>query len=56
MLYPKIGQILDGSIVIFDLNTQQSREVALPVSAQALLDQRLDPAQWHTLIADLTYV
>jgi hypothetical protein len=42
--------------VIFNLNTQKSQEIALAVSAQALLDRRLDPDQWHTLIADLTYV
>jgi hypothetical protein len=33
--YPKIGHILDGSIVIFNRNTQQSQEIVLPVSAQA---------------------
>jgi hypothetical protein len=51
VFYPKIGHILDGSIVIFNLNTQQSQEI-LPVSAQAFLDQRLDPDQWYILIAD----
>jgi hypothetical protein len=42
VLYPKIGPILNGSIVIFDLNTHQSREIVLPVAAQALLGQRHD--------------
>jgi hypothetical protein len=56
VFYPNIGQIVDGSIVISNLNTQLSQEIVLPVSAQAFLDQRLDPDQWYILIADLTYV
>jgi hypothetical protein len=39
VLYSKIGHILDGSIVTFDLNTQQSREIPLPVDPLVLLDQ-----------------
>ena len=39
VLYSKIGHILDGSIVAFDLNTQQSREIPLPVDPLVLLDQ-----------------
>ncbi len=39
VLYPKLGPIVPGSIVLFDLNTRQSREIPLPVAAQALLDQ-----------------
>src|SRR5439155_23559777 len=42
VLYPKLGPIVPGSIVLFDLNTRQSREIALPVAAQVLLDQVQD--------------
>jgi hypothetical protein len=40
VLYPRPG--LYGTIVILNLQTRQSREIALPVGAEALLDQTRD--------------
>jgi hypothetical protein len=40
VLYPQPG--LYGAIVVLNLETRQSREIALPVAAEALLDQTRD--------------
>lgn len=39
VLYPKLGPIIPGSIVVLNLNTGHSQEIAVPVTRQVLVDQ-----------------